>query len=108
MAAAFAALAWLTYRLRPTGWWGALLLHTLWAASMVWTFSHVGWDEIYLRAGYTRQQVDAMLRYSGGFGDGSIWMAALWSVLVVGYLLYVRRYFVGPQERGGASPQART
>ena len=64
---------------------------------MAWTFSHIGWYEFYRKAGYTPQQVDAMMRFSGPYENGSLWMVALWSVLVVGYLLYVRRYFAPPQ-----------
>jgi hypothetical protein len=109
MAAAFAALAWLTYRLRPAGWWGALIVHTLWAGSMVWTFSHVGWNEFYAKAGYSPAQVEALTRYSGSYADGTIWMLALWSVLMIGYMLYVRRYFVAPPADGrgeGGAPAA--
>src|SRR5204862_6091448 len=99
-----AAVAWLTYGLRPAGWWGALVVHTLWAGSMVWTISRVGWHEFYLKAGYAPRQVDEMMRYSGAYGDGSLWMVALWSVLLVAYLLYVRRYFV--PSRGPAASVA--
>jgi hypothetical protein len=93
VAAVFAAVAWQAYRLRPSGWWGALVLYTLWAASMIWTFSHIGWYEFYVKAGYTPQQVDQLLRFSGPYESGSLWMMALWAVMLVGYLIWVRRYF---------------
>ena len=93
LAAVYVALAWLTFRLRPAGWWGTLVVYSVWAASMVWTFSHIGWYEFYVKAGYTPQQVDELLRFSGSYENGSVWMVAAWSVLLIGYLLYVRKYF---------------
>ena len=93
MAAVFVTLSWLCYRRRPAGWWGTLVIFTLWSASMVWTFSRISWEEFYRRAGYTPQQIDAILRYSGPYESGSLWMMAFWAVALIGYLLYVRRYF---------------
>ena len=103
LAAGFLYLAWLTYRLRPAGWWGALVGYTVWAASLIWTFSNIGWYEFYIKAGYTPQQVDQLMRFSGPYENGSIWMIALWSVALIVYLVCVRRYFL-PQPPKGAAP----
>jgi hypothetical protein len=97
VAAAYLWLAWGAYRVRVYAWWGAAILWTLWSGSMVWTFTRLGYDEFYRQAGYSPQQVDMMMRYSGQIEDSTVWMIALWSVGLIGYLLYVRKYFVaGP------------
>jgi hypothetical protein len=89
----FLWLAGGTYRLKPAAWWGAAIAWTLWAGSMVWTFTRLGYHEFYRQAGYSPQQIDVMMRYSGQYEDSTVWMIALWSVIVIGYLLYVRKYF---------------
>ena len=92
-AAVFLWLAWGVYRLKPVAWWATAVLWTLWAGSMVWTFTSTGYHEFYRQAGYSPREIDMMMRYSGQFEDGTVWMLALWSVALIGYLLYVRRHF---------------
>jgi hypothetical protein len=98
-------LAWGAYRVRTYAWWGTAVASTVWTGSMIWTFTRLGYDEFYRQAGYTPQQVDMMMRYSGQFEDSTVWMMALWSVGLVAYLLYVRKYFLaGPPPEPGAAP----
>ena len=94
MAALFAWLAYCVYRLRPAAWWAAALAAVLWTGSMVWTFTRLGYHEFYRQAGYTPQQIDLMMRFSGQWEDSTVWMMSLWVVVLVGCLLYVRKYFV--------------
>jgi len=93
VAAVFAVLAWQTYRLRPAAWWGALVVVVLWATNTVWTFARTGWAEFYHRAGYSPQQTELMMRYSGGSGNGMLWVIGFWTVVLVAYLMYARKYF---------------
>ena len=105
LAAVFAWVAWGVYRLRTWAWWATAILWTLWAGSMVWTFTKAGYHEFYRRAGYSPQDVDMMMRYSGQFEDGTVWMIALSCVGLIAYLLYVRKYFVaGPPPEPGEEP----
>ena len=107
LSAAFLWLAWGAYRLKSAAWWGSALLWTLWAGSMVWTFTSLGYHEFYRRAGYSAHDIDMMMRYSGQFEDSTVWLIALWSVALVAYLLYVRKYFVaGPPPEPGTQPAA--
>jgi hypothetical protein len=92
-AAAFVAAAWQVYRLRRAGWWAALLLMVTWSSDMLWTFSRVGWDEFYRRAGYSTRQIEAILRYSAGSEIGMLVMVGVLSAFAVAYLLFVRKYF---------------
>jgi hypothetical protein len=93
VAAVFALLAWQMYRLRPAAWWGALISIALWAFNTVWTVSRTGWAEFYRRAGYSQQQTDLMVQYSGGTGNAMLWAVGFWTIVWVVYLLYVRKYF---------------
>ena len=93
VAAVFAVLAWQTYRLRPAAWWGALVVVVLWATNTVWTFSRTGWAEFYRQSGYSPQQTELMMRYSGGSGNGMLWVIGFWTVVLVAYLMYARKYF---------------
>jgi len=108
VAALYGWLAWNVYRLRPWAWWGTALAWTLWAASMVWTFSTLGFQEFYRHAGYTGPEIDLMMRYSGQYESGMVWLIALWSVALVGYLLYVRKFFAAgpPPEPSDAVQQS--
>ena len=97
IAAVYFWLAWGTYKVRNYAWWGTAIAWVLWGGSMVWTFTRLGYQEFYVKAGYTPQQIDMMMRYSGQFEDSTVWMMAIWSVILIGYLLWVRKYFVaGP------------
>jgi hypothetical protein len=104
LAVVFAWLAWQTYRLRLIGWWGTLLVLTFWGASVVWTFSRVGWAEFYRKAGYSPRQVEPLMRYSAGYESGMLWMVALWSIALVVYLLCVRKYFTRDRNAPPARP----
>jgi len=93
IAALLVALARAVYLLRPLAWWGALALVVLMCASMVVTVARLGVEELYRSAGYTPQQIDLMTRF-GGLGDtGTIALTAVGGALLIGYLLFVRRYF---------------
>ena len=90
-----AYLAWGTYRLQMAAWWGTLLLWIAGTLNMI-TFSQTGLMEMYEKMNMPAAQLD-MMRKSGMIETMSRWMpwmglvgGALW----LGYLLYVRRYFV--------------
>lgn len=112
LAALFAWLGYGIYRLRPAAWWAAALASVLWTGSMVWTFTRLGYHAFYRHAGYSPQQIDLMMRFSGQWEDSTVWMMSLWAVVLVACLLYVRKYFVAgaPAERGDvdAPPTAPT
>ena len=93
LAGLFFGLAWGVYRLSAAAWWGTAFAWTLWTGSMVWTFTRAGYHEFYRQAGYSPQQIDALMKYGGQFEDSTVWMIALWGVGVIGYLLVVRKYF---------------
>ena len=92
-AALFAWLAYGVYRLRPAAWWASALASVLWTGSVVWTFTRLGYHEFYRQAGYSPRQIDLMMRFSGQWEDSTVWIMSLWVIVLLGCLLYVRKYF---------------
>jgi len=96
-------LAWSLYRLQWTGWWVAVALDGLAAASSFFTFSRVDLLEMYGLMGYPKRQIE-MMRQTG-FAQGK-WMAYLSigsAVFLLGYFVFVSRYF---RKQVAATPQA--
>jgi MFS family permease len=92
---ALAYFAWGTYRLQMAAWWGMLLLGILGVLNMV-TIRGAHLMEMYQKMRVPAAQLE-MMRKSGMLEMLSSWMP--WMSLVsgivwLGYLLYVRRYFV--------------
>ena len=105
IALAMACLAWGSYRLKMAAWWGMLLLFIVGTVNAVVTFSRTGLMEMYEKMQMPPAQLE-MMRKSGVIEmmSGSLpWMCVVSGVLWLGYLLYVRRYFVraaGAGKRG--------
>ncbi len=90
-----AYLAWGMYRLQMAAWWGTLLLWIVGTLNMV-VFSQTGLMEMYEKMQMPAAQLE-MMRKSGMIETMSRWMPWMGlagGVLWLGYLLYVRRYFV--------------
>ena len=91
-----AYLAWGTYRLQMAAWWGTLLFWILGTVNMAVTFSQTGLMEMYEKMGMPAAQLE-MIRKSGMIEMMSRlmpWMGLVGGAMWLGYLLYVRRYFV--------------
>jgi len=104
LAALWVWLGWMFYKVRSGGWWilvGVLLLGIL---SNVLTFTRVDMMEMYQQMGYPEAQIE-MIRKQGMFTSG---LMLGWSVAamlpVLGYLLWVRRFFGRPRGAGAAAP----
>jgi len=96
IALVLAYLAWGTYRLQMAAWWGTLLLWIAGGVNMVLTFRRTDLLELYEKVGMPADQVE-MMRKSGFFESMSHWgpwMGLVGAAAWLGYLLYVRRYFV--------------
>jgi hypothetical protein len=96
IALVLAYLAWGTYRLRMTAWWMALLLSIAGTVNVVVTFSRTDLLEMYKKMGTPADQLE-MIQKMGLVESMSRW--GPWMYLVggagwLGYLLYVRRFFV--------------
>jgi hypothetical protein len=96
MAALLAYLAWGTYRLQMAAWWGTVLIWIAGASSMAITFARGGLMEMYERMRMPPDQLE-MIRKSGlveSMAQWGPWAVGLGGIAWLGYLLFVRRYFV--------------
>jgi len=96
IALVLAYLAWGTYRLQMAAWWGVLLLWIAGILNAAVTFSQKDLLELYEKAGMPADQVE-MLRKMGfveSMSQWGPWMGLVGGAAWLGYLLYVRRYFV--------------
>jgi len=97
-------IAWGSYRLNIAAWWLALVGSLLWTVSAGITFMRVGIMEfqqrMYRGVAMPAQQMEVMRetvqRMQGVFPV----ITALWALVIVAYLIWVRRYFVAAQGRG--------
>ena len=101
IAAALAYLAWGTYRLQMAAWWGTLLLWIVGTLNAAITFSRAGLIEMYEKMGMPPAQLEMMQK--SGFIDllsrWGPWMGLVGGLMWLGYLLYVRHYFVRHREQ---------
>ena len=92
-----ACLAWGAYRLQMAAWWGMLLLYIVGILSTVVTLSQMDLMELYEKMRIPESQL-AMMRKSGMIEMMSsplvFSMVLVCWIGLLGYLLYVRRYFV--------------
>jgi hypothetical protein len=98
-------LAWGFYRLHGPAWWIAIGMQALVAASGIVTFWKADFAEMYLKMGMEPRAaaMSAQLLAAPAFR----WLAALSFLPWIAWLLWVRRYFSGPQfplELSGGEP----
>ncbi|HUE16670.1 MAG TPA: hypothetical protein VMR25_21020 [Planctomycetaceae bacterium] len=102
IALALAYLAWGTYRLQRIAWWGTLLIGIVGTVNMVVTFSRTDLIQMYEKMGMPADQIElirkmGMVEMMSRWGP---WLGLAGGVGWLGYLLFLRRYFV----HRGATP----
>ena len=94
--------AWALYRLDIRGWWIALILMILSVISAVITFSRHDITEIYKLLGYPAEQI-AIAQKMGMTSWITPWSTVIWSVPVIIYLIYIRKFFAAVKTEPTAS-----
>jgi len=90
-------VAWALYRLKPIGWWLALITIGLMMISNAITFSTIDIMEMYRAMGYS----DEMLKQIQQFKISSrqiLFCSFFGTALMVGYFLFIYRYFRTPRQ----------
>jgi len=88
--------AWGTYKLNIKAWWCSLFLIIALALSTAITFSRVSIWDFYEKMNFPKEQMD-MMKQSGMPNNSTMVLSfGLWPLVFLGYLLYIRRYFVHP------------
>ncbi len=88
--------AWGTYKLNIKAWWCSLFLIIALTLSTAITFSRVNIWDFYEKMNFPKEQMDMMKQYGMPNNSTMVLSFGLWSLVFLGYLLYIRRYFVHP------------
>jgi hypothetical protein len=91
--ALFGYVALGSYRLDMSAWWCAVLLMIAWGASVAVTFSRVNLFAFYEKMNYPAEQLALMKQLVQPMSNKFVWSFLLWAVVILGYLVYTRRYF---------------
>jgi hypothetical protein len=85
------------YRLQWTGWWLFLVAMCLLSFSAFVTYWQYDLSEMYRLMGYPEQQIAQLQQFNAVFkGRMLAWTTVLFTVPLVGYFLYLRRFFTPP------------
>lgn len=85
--------AWATYRLKPAGWWAAMIGFGVMMVSALLTFPQVDLIEMYRLMGYPEQQIQQIQQYNFFTGPTMTVFMTLGALPCFGYLVYVKKYF---------------
>ncbi|HEY1921753.1 MAG TPA: hypothetical protein VGG44_03225, partial [Tepidisphaeraceae bacterium] len=101
-------LAKLAFQCRPSGWWGTTGLLILLMIAYAMTSLRSDQPAMYRAAGFDAQQVELMSRMQSSRPFGFLIIQLISTLLMLGYLAYVRKYFNGPNREAMAigSPAA--
>jgi hypothetical protein len=95
-------LAVALFRLKPAGWWIAVLTVPVRLFSMAYTYARADLMQAYSKMGWSDAQLQ-MLQSSPLFRSHVIlWWSLLSLVIFFGYLLWLKRYFKTPTAPSGA------
>ncbi|MCA9139964.1 MAG: hypothetical protein KDB00_24495 [Planctomycetales bacterium] len=93
----FGYLAWAIYKMKISAWWITLAVLLLAGLSAVITFVFHDVIDLYREMNFPQDQLDIMEK-SGAFGMNFPLLMAINTVAFIGYLLWVRRYFLIPPD----------
>ncbi len=96
LAALWGYSAWAVYRLRAVGWWIVLTSLCVMAASTWVTFTQIDLLEMYRVMGYPERQIEMMKQFTFIQGHGMAYSSVAGAIPMLGFLLFVRRYFRAP------------
>ena len=93
LSALWAYLAWAWCRLKPAAWWITLAILLAFSLSSILTFARVDVMEMYRLMGYPPEQMALMEQYSFLTGQTMVWWSAGFMLLMIGYVIWVKRFF---------------
>ena len=96
LAIVWAYCAWGFFKLQPRAWWTLVFSLILLSASTILTYLRKDLDELYFVMGYTDQQIAQLQQFSPLTATTLVWGTIVFTGAVLGYLVYVRRYFRTP------------
>jgi hypothetical protein len=85
--------AWATYKLKEEGWWVLLIGVVVLMASAAITFMRIDPMEMYRLMGYPEPQIALFRQFDFFSGKFIALLTSLSAVFLIGYLVYVKKYF---------------
>nr|HPQ42058.1 hypothetical protein [bacterium] len=85
------------YRLRIAAWWTAAAGILLWCISLVTTVSRRGMMAYYEHMNMPAQQLEQIKPIASHMTPWMNTLMILWMVVIVGYLIMIRKYFTGSE-----------
>jgi hypothetical protein len=85
--------AWAIYRLEWRGWWIVVVSIVLFSISAFVTYSRRDLTELYSLMGYPEEQIAQIQKFNFLKGPAMAWISIGGVVPLLGYLLYVRKFF---------------
>ncbi len=98
-----AYIAWGMYKLDIKAWWCVLLVNIGWFLSTIITFSRVSMLDFYEKMDLPSQQLEMMKQYDLLRGSTMSLFFSFWIIVVLAYLMYIRKYFVDAPPEGASS-----
>ena len=99
----FAYLSWATYKLKMAAWWGTIAVYVLFGVSTIITFSRFSMLDFYREMNFPDEQL-RILEKTGVLENMNMpLMVGVGVAVFVGYMLWVRKYFVAQVVASGDS-----
>jgi len=96
-------LAYSFFRLYLAGWWLALATVTARIISFIVTLRHANMSEMYSRMGWNSSQLQ-MMNANPAYRSGVVLYSSVGTLVIfLGYLVWIRRYFLQPNQNPDAS-----
>jgi hypothetical protein len=92
-------LAFALFRLHLAAWWIAVVALILRLGSALLTFRHANLLEAYAKMGWSQDQLQMMNANPGIRSGVYLYWGLMFSVLFLGYMFWIRRYFKAPNLR---------
>jgi hypothetical protein len=99
--------AWALYRLEIRAWWIVVASVVLFSCSAFITYSRHDLMELYALMGYPAAQIAELQKFNFLKGPALAWSSLAGAVPLLGYLLYVRRFFPAGRPEGVSSEDHR-
>jgi len=97
MAAIDSYLAIALFRLQTSGWWAAAVIVPIRLLSMILTYARADMMQAYSKMGMSNEQLRMLSANPMFRGHVLLWWSLLSMGLLFGYLLWLKRYFKGPE-----------
>lgn len=97
VAALEAYLAAAFYRMKPVGWWIAVITAPIRLISMVLTYTKADLLEAYAKTGPSDAEIRAMSQNPMLRGHVFLWWGLISMVMFLGYVIWLKRYFKKPE-----------